>query len=146
MIRRIDPGGMSMYSKQSTSDRQTVMTNRKPKFGTFIRERRTARGYSLRRFAERVGISPTYLSHVEQGKVDSPPTADRIRKMAGLLGESPDELCAMAGRVPEDLPKIIQSQPEAMPALLRAAKGLTPLQLKRLQDHASRMRREGDRS
>jgi transcriptional regulator with XRE-family HTH domain len=132
-----------MYSKQVTSERQTVMTAQRPKFGTFIRDRRTAKGYSLRRFAELVGVSPTYLSHVEQGKVDSPPTADRIQKMAELLGESADELIAMAGRVPEDLPKIIQSQPEAMPALLRAVKGLTPEQIRRLQDQANKMRDEG---
>lgn len=119
------------------------MTAPKPKFGTFIRDRRTAKGYSLRRFAELVGVSPTYLSHVEQGKVDSPPTADRIQKMAELLGESADELIAMAGRVPEDLPKIIQSQPEAMPALLRAVKGLTPEQIRKLQDQARKMRDEG---
>ena len=62
------------------------------------------------------------------------------------FGGFPDELFAMAGRVPEDLPKIIQSQPEAMPALLRAVKGLTPEQLKKLQDQASKMRREGDPS
>ncbi len=122
------------------------MTAPKPKFGAFLRERRTAKGYSLRRFAELVGVSPTYLSHVEQGKVDSPPTADRIQKMADLLGTSADELFALAGRVPEDLPKIIQSQPEAMPALLRALKGLTPEQLKKLQDHAAKLRMEVDRS
>jgi transcriptional regulator with XRE-family HTH domain len=135
-----------MYGKQGTPDRQSAMTAPKPKFGAFIRERRNAKGLSLRRFAELVGISPTYLSHVEQGKVVTPPTADRIQKMAQLLGESADELFAMAGRVPEDLPKIIQSQPGAMPALLRAVKGLTPEQLKKLQDQASKMRREGDPS
>ncbi len=108
-------------------------------FGAFVRDKRVAKGYSLRRFAELLGLSPTYLSHVEQGKVVSPPTSDRVRKMAELLGESPDELIAMAGRVPDDLPKIIQSQPEAMPALLRAAKGLTPEQMKKLLDQANKM-------
>lgn len=108
-------------------------------FGAFVRDKRVAKGYSLRRFAELLGLSPTYLSHVEQGKVDSPPTSDRVRKIAELLGESPDELIAMAGRVPDDLPKIIQSQPEAMPALLRAAKGLTPEQMKKLLDQANKM-------
>ena len=108
-------------------------------FGAHLREQRTAKGYSLRRFAELVGVSPTYLSHIEQGKVVSPPTSDRVRRMAELLGESPDELIAMAGRVPDDLPKIIQSQPEAMPALLRAAKGLTPEQMKKLLDQANKM-------
>jgi transcriptional regulator with XRE-family HTH domain len=134
-----------MYSKQGTIDRQSVMTARKPKFGTFVRERRTAKGYSLRRFAELVGVSPTYLSQVEQDKVDSPPTADRIQKMAKLLGESADELIAMAGRVPEDLPKIIQSQPEAIPALLRAVQGLTPDQLGKLRDQAAKMHKKSDR-
>jgi transcriptional regulator with XRE-family HTH domain len=122
------------------------MTAKQPKFGTFLRERRTAKGYSLRRFAELVGISPTYLSHVEQGKVESPPTADRIQRMAELLGMNADELTAMAGRVPEDLQKIIQSQPEALPALLRAVKGLSPEQLKKLQDQAAKMHKEIDPS
>jgi len=120
-------------------ERQTVIAVQKPKFGLFVRERRTAKGYSLRRFAKLVGVSPTYISLVEQGKVDSPPTADRIQKMAHLLWESPDELFALAGRVPEDMLKIIQSQPEAMPALLRAAKGLNPEQMKKLIDQANKM-------
>jgi transcriptional regulator with XRE-family HTH domain len=131
-----DPPVMSMYRKQGTSERQTVMTAQKPKFGTFIRERRTAKGYSLRRFAELVGISPTYLSHVEQDKVESPPTADRIQSMAELLGESADELAGMAGRIPDDLAEIIQSQSVEMSALLRAAKGLTARQLRELREHA----------
>jgi len=113
-------------------------------FGTHIRELRVAKGYSLRRFAEMLRVSPTYLSHVEQGKVDTAPTTDRVQRMAELLGESPDELIAMAGRVPGDLPKIIQSQPEAMPALLRAAKGLTPEQMKKLLDQANKMGEKGN--
>ncbi len=85
-------------------------------------------------------MSPTYLSHIEQGKVDTPPTADRVQKMAELLGETADELIAMAGRVPDDLPKIIQSQPEAMHRRQRrAAKGLTPAQMKKLLDQANKM-------
>lgn len=100
----------------------------------------------MRRFAEMIGVSPTYLSHIEQEKVDSPPTAKLVHRIAELLGESPDELVGMAGRVPEDLPKIIQSQPEAMPALLRAVKGLTPDQIKKLMDKAKRMQGEEDPS
>lgn len=122
------------------------MAEKKQSFGSYLREKRIAKGHSLRRFAELLDVSPTYLSHVEQEKTDSPPTAKLVKKAAELLGESPDEMVAMAGRVPEDLPKIIQSQPEAMPALLRAAKGLTPEQLKKLQEQAAKMRKEGDPS
>jgi transcriptional regulator with XRE-family HTH domain len=120
------------------------MTGSNRPFGKYLRERRVAKGYSLRRFAELLGVSPTYLSHVEQSKVDSPPTAKLVRRAAELLGENPDEMIAMAGRVPEDLPKIIQSQPEAMPELLRAAKGLTAEKLKKLAEEAKRLKEGGD--
>lgn len=101
-------------------------------FGQVLRERRIARGYSLRKFAEMVGISPTYLSQVEQDKVEKPPTAERVRRMAELLGENADEWSALADRVPEDLPGIIKKQPTQLPELLREASGLSPEQLKQL--------------
>ena len=93
-------------------------------FGTILREARIAKGYSLRRFALDVGISPTYLSLVEHNKTERPPTADRVKRMAELLGANSDEWIALAGRVPEDIPEIIQEQPTEMPQLLRAASGL----------------------
>jgi transcriptional regulator with XRE-family HTH domain len=93
---------------------------------------RIAKGHSLRKFAKMVGVSPTYLSQVEQGKVDRPPTAERVRAIAEALGENPDQWIALAGRMPDDLPDIIKSEPEAMPALLRAAKGLSAEELRRL--------------
>ncbi|MEI6539139.1 MAG: helix-turn-helix transcriptional regulator [Planctomycetota bacterium] len=45
-------------------------------FGQWLREKRVAKGYTLRKFAELVGVSPTDLSHVEQGAAD-PRTAER---------------------------------------------------------------------
>jgi len=111
-------------------------------FGQALREKRIEKGYSLRKFAELVGISPTYLSQVEQGNVD-PPTAERVQRMAELLGENADEWIALAGRVPEDLPAIIQKQPTEVPDLLRAVKGLTADQLRKLRDDAERMKKKG---
>jgi len=108
------------------------MTDQPRAFGQVLRERRIAKGYSLRKFAEMVGVSPTYLSQVEQDKVEKPPTAERVRRMAELLGESVDELSALADRVPEDLPGIIKKQPTQLPELLREASGLSPEQLKQL--------------
>lgn len=108
-----------------------------------MREKRLAKKYSLRKFAELVGVSPTYMSQVEQGNVD-PPTAERVRRMAELLGENADELIALAGRVPEDLPEIIQRQPTHIPELLREASGLTAEQLRKLTDEAKRLREKGD--
>ncbi|TVQ34154.1 MAG: helix-turn-helix domain-containing protein [Phycisphaeraceae bacterium] len=105
-----------------------------PHFGILLRKTRTEKGFSLRKFAELVGVSPTYLSLVEKGKVERPPTAERVRRMAELLDESPDQWIALAGRMPEDLAAIIQKQPEAMPELLRAAQGLTAEELRKLAD------------
>lgn len=110
-------------------------------FGKALREKRIAKGFSLRKFAELVGVSPTYLSQVEQGNVD-PPTADRVKRMAELLGENPDQWIALAGRVAEDLPAIIHEDTE-FPDLLRAASGLTAEQLRKLQEVAKRFKREG---
>ena len=72
-----------------------------PLFGSRIRELREAklqedpRRFTLRQFAVAVGISPTFLSKVERGEFD-PPAADKIIKMAELLGVNADELLALA--------------------------------------------------
>ncbi|CAN5266795.1 helix-turn-helix transcriptional regulator [soil metagenome] len=118
------------------------MAGKKRSFGQALRDIRLEKGFGLRKFAELVGVSPTYLSQVEQGNVD-PPTADRVQRMAEILGENPDEWIALAGRVPGDLPEIIQKHTE-VPDLLRAVKGLTADQLRRLREDAERMKKEGD--
>jgi HTH-type transcriptional regulator, competence development regulator len=118
------------------------MNPRKKSFGQMLRETRLAKGFTLRRFAEDVGISPTYLSQVEQDNVD-PPTAERVTKMAELLDANADEWIALAGRLPEDLPGIIQKQPTAMPELLREASGLTPQQLSELVERARKLNAKG---
>jgi len=110
-------------------------------FGEVLRARRVERDYSLRKFALLVGISPTYLSQVEQGNVD-PPTADRVKRMAELLDANVDEWMALAGRLAVDLPAIIHEEPIEIPDLLRAARGLTAEQLRRLRESAERMQKE----
>jgi len=110
-------------------------------FGQLLREKRLARGHGLRAFARLVDVSPTYLSQVEQDNVD-PPTAERVKRMAELLGENVDEWTALAGRLTEDLPEIIHEQSTAVPDLLRAVRGLTAEQLRELRERAERMKKE----
>jgi transcriptional regulator with XRE-family HTH domain len=116
------------------------MSRNQKSFGQILREKRIAKGYSLRRFAELVEVSPTYLSQVEQGKVESPPTVERLNRMADVLGENRDEFVSLAGRVPEDLPRIIQSHPDTIPELLRTTKGLTSEQMRELLERAKKMK------
>lgn len=118
------------------------MAVKRQTFGQVLREARLAKGITLRKFAKMVGISPTYLSQVEQDNVD-PPTAERVKTMAELLGANSDEWIALAGRVPEDLPQIIQKAPTAMPELLREASGLTPQQLAEVVENIRKMKERG---
>jgi transcriptional regulator with XRE-family HTH domain len=118
------------------------MSKKRQTFGQILREARLAKGITLRKFAEMVGISPSYLSQVEQDNV-APPTTERVKTMATLLGANADEWTALAGRVPEDLPAIIQKQPTAMPELLREASGLTADQLRFLREQARKLKERG---
>ncbi|MBP87932.1 MAG: transcriptional regulator [Planctomycetaceae bacterium] len=110
-------------------------------FGKALRAKRLEKKFTLRKFAELVGVSPTYLSQVEQSNV-VPPTADRVQRMAELLGENSDEWTALAGRVPEDLAEIIQKSPTEISDLLRAVHGMTTEQLRKLRKAAERMKKE----
>ena len=119
------------------------MTKKKETFGQYIRRRRMEKEFTLREFARQVGVSPTYMSQVEQDVAD-PPTAERVRKMAELLDENADELIAMAGRLPEDLPEIIQSRALEMPELLREASGLSPDELQKVRDQIRKLKEKGE--
>jgi HTH-type transcriptional regulator, competence development regulator len=109
-----------------------------PEFGQRIRELREAKrktnpAFSLRRFAEAICVSATFLSKVETGE-SPPPSADKIKRMAELLGANADELLALAGKVDPVLPEIIREMPRAMADFLRTAReaNLTDADIERL--------------
>jgi transcriptional regulator with XRE-family HTH domain len=118
-----------------------------PEFGRRIRQLREARKkdnprYSLRKFAEAVGVSPTFLSKVETGEF-APPAHERIKKMAELLEVDADELLALANKVDPDLKEIIQDRPKAMADFLRTARDLN-LSDEELRKLTERLRRRKD--
>ncbi len=111
-----------------------------PVFGKRVRDLREERvrtdpTFSLRQFAERVGISATFLSKVERGEFD-PPKAENIIKMAELLGVDADELLSLANKVDPELEKIIKEQPTALPDLLRTVRGMSAEELRKLTERA----------
>ena len=73
-----------------------------------------------------------------------PPTVDRVRRMAELLGKDPDEWTFLAGRVPKELSAIVQTAPAELLNLLRAASGLSTDQLDELRKIAELMSRQAD--
>jgi transcriptional regulator with XRE-family HTH domain len=105
------------------------------KFGETVRALREARKIGLRRFAEKVGMSPTYLSKVERDEFD-PPAEEKVKRIAEVLGQNPDELLALAGRVASDLPEIIRRHPREMATFLRAANGLSAQDIERFAQEA----------
>ena len=114
---------------------------RKVYFGQYVRQLRTAKGITLREFARRLDVSPTYISQIEQGNF-SPPAEERVVHMAQILGEDADELLALAGRVADDLPEIIREQPRALATVLRTAKGLSADDINRLAKHAETIKQQ----
>ena len=84
-----------------------------------LRELRKAARLSQKALAEKVGVNFTYLSKIENGRVDPPRESvlQRIAKeLAGELGmdeiELSDELITLAGKIPSDLAETLSRNPE----------------------------------
>jgi len=67
-------------------------------FGQILKENRMNAGIGLRDFAGRIGISPGYLSDLENEKV-APPSEKLILAMARTLGVEKDVLLKAAEKV-----------------------------------------------
>lgn len=85
--------------------------------GEFITERRKAAGCSLRAFAKRIKVSPSFLSEVERNK--RYPSHAVQGRIANVLGVGAAELERFDRRVPLDqLRRMIEKSPEFGSALL----------------------------
>ena len=108
-------------------------------FGATIRNEREQKGISLRKFAEQVGISPTFISKMERDEFDSP-KEENIRKMADILGLDADVLLGLGGKVASDLPEIVQERPQLMATFLRKAGKLSDENIEKLLKHMDKMK------
>ena len=91
-------------------------------FGETIREMRQAQQLGLRTAADRLGISPAYLSRIERGK-ERPPKPDLVKRLTTLLGGNPDQLFRLAESTDPDLAEYVHSIPN-VPEFLRTAKAM----------------------
>ncbi len=95
---------------------------------TLLRERRLAlharRGLSLRQLAERLQVTPGYVSHVETAKARSAPSEELLVRWADELGLDPDVVLAVAGKVSGDLRAAIVKRPQIFGELIRELKDL----------------------
>jgi transcriptional regulator with XRE-family HTH domain len=91
-------------------------------FGTFLRGQRARQGLSLRKFAELVGIAPSYASNIESGQMP-PPSEQIMSRMAAVLSLRPNLLLVRAGKLSSSTLRWFWSQPAAV-ELLGCASGL----------------------
>lgn len=97
-------------------------------FGTFIRQQRQSKGYSLRQLAAEAGLSPVYMSNIENDRRPAP-VQDLMDKLAEVLDLCKSEYELMLDlaakshdqRVSSDLPDYIMDR-DIVRAALRTAK------------------------
>jgi HTH-type transcriptional regulator, competence development regulator len=92
-------------------------------FGQKLKQIRLERRLNQRELAGRAGIDFTYLSKVENGRMD-PPAEETICRLAASLDVEPTELLLLAQKVPSDVKPIITRSP-LVPRFLRTARDLT---------------------
>jgi len=115
-------------------------------FGQLIRELRiNHKEYnSLREFARKVGLSPAYLSRIENEK-EPPPSESIIERMAEALGIDKYELFSHAGKIPTEFLETFQKNPKSVASFMRRAQeyGIeTDKDWKAIEDTLSRMKRK----
>ncbi|MBI3303447.1 MAG: helix-turn-helix transcriptional regulator [Deltaproteobacteria bacterium] len=85
--------------------------------GRELRRLRTERGVGIKRLAHDLGISHTYISHIERGK--SKPAEPLIRRLAAYFGVEEENLLLSAGKFPQDIEEILDKHPREVVMVLR---------------------------
>lgn len=110
-------------------------------FGEFFRRKRVEAGVTLRRFCDRFGLDPAYISRLERDLLPPPEDKGKLQGLAKALSIPEDseewvnffDLAYIAkGRVPEDVLKRPKSI-KYLPLLFRTARG-ERLSKKRLKE------------
>lgn len=102
-------------------------------FGTTIKNLRRERRITQRDLADRVGVDFTYISKIENGRVENPPSEKTIIEIAKVLEADADELILLAKKVPEAIREMIVDDDLAT-AFLRKVPQMSPEQRKKFKD------------
>jgi transcriptional regulator with XRE-family HTH domain len=84
-------------------------------FGETVRDIRKEQQLSQRDLAGKVGVSFTYISKIENEKLDfgDYPSEQLIRKLAEALNTEADELMILAKKVPDRIKQRVMERPDA---------------------------------
>lgn len=76
-------------------------------FGEYLRKLRKSRGLSQRDLADKIGVSYTYISKIENAAL-KPPSNKTIGKIAEALDANAEDLLFNARKIPDDLFDILE--------------------------------------
>lgn len=118
-------------------------------FGHLLRELRMRHPdySSLREFARKVGLSPAYLSRIENEK-EPPPSEAVVEKLAEALGADKYELFSYAGKIPEEFLETFKKNPKGVASFMRRAQEIgleSDSDWKALELSLSKMKRKSPR-
>jgi transcriptional regulator with XRE-family HTH domain len=90
-------------------------------FGKRIQELRKAQNLTLRDVAAKVKVNFTYISKIENCKLDfgDYPSEELIRKLAKVLGADEDTLLLLAEKIPKDIRQRVLERPDAFRIIAR---------------------------
>ena len=111
-------------------------------FGRFIKIRRLERQLTLRKFADEIGVSPTYVSGFENGTI-APPTPERLLRISQILTLDYEELLTLARRWEDAIPPELDENPKLL-TLYRTVRTMAPAQLAELQEKANEIKKGDD--
>lgn len=108
--------------------------------GQRIREIRKSRNLTQRELADRVGINFTYLSRVENDRLDDEqtPREETLQRIARALDADPDELLLLARRIPDAYRDRILSRPGMFRKLLNLSDTALEELVKQLEQRPNR--------
>ena len=106
------------------------------RFGDRIKNLRKAKNLSQRALGDLVGVTFTYISKVENEKLDfgDYPSEELICKLAKALGEDEDELLVLAKKVPEQIRNRVLQRPDAFRKIAKLDDASLDELLKDLED------------
>lgn len=109
-------------------------------FGDRIRELRKAHGFSQRDLAAKAGLDHTYLSKIENARLEHTPSIRTIQALASALEVDELELMDLANKVPAVF-EVITRDREALRFFRRATATITrPSQWRELSEYLERSR------
>lgn len=103
------------------------------RFGERVRQLRQGKKLTLRALSARIGVGFTYLSKVENERLDFAeyPSDDLILRLANALDADADELLILAQKIPPKIKKRVLERPDAF----RQLAGLDDKELDSLLTH-----------